>query len=399
VSLRHQLPVWSPVSGRAVGAALLAGLTGGRRRGAAGLERVTRILSAEYGHQSFLLTDSGTSALSLAIAASGPVGHRLVALPAWGCYDLVTAVIGAGAQALFYDVLPETLGPDPTSFAAALARRPTAVVLVHYFGIPVDVASFRAATDEIGALLIEDAAQAAGGEIGGQPLGRAGSMAVVSFGRGKGRTGGGGGALLVNDPRFGHALESIRSGLAPAGPGIVGSLKLLAQWIFGQPAWYGIPARMPWLQLGETIYHPPWPPSGMPPANATALAETWSIAVTEERQRRARAGRWLATLAGRPGARPIEILPGGAPGWLRFPIVGPGLSAWASAGPRRRLGLMAGYPGPLPRVPALHGRTANPGPFPGAERLTTDLCTLPTHGLLSAADEAAIVAALDEVGG
>ncbi len=72
-----------------------------------------------------------------------------------------------------------------------------AVVLVHQYGIPVDLDRARALCDAHGAVVIEDAAQGAGAWWRHRRLGARGDLGILSFGRGKGMTAGGGGALLA----------------------------------------------------------------------------------------------------------------------------------------------------------------------------------------------------------
>ena len=177
--------------------ALISGLAGALSSGHE--SEIARRVISHWGSQDDLLTDSGTSALTLAIQLSAG-GKPVVAMPAYACYDLATAADGANADVVLYDVNPRTLAPEPASLARALARRPTAVVAVHLYGIPVNMSAWEAAADSNGALLIEDAAQAIGANLGGKPLGGFGPLAVLSFGRGKGLSGGSGGALLANEP-------------------------------------------------------------------------------------------------------------------------------------------------------------------------------------------------------
>ncbi|HEX6062963.1 MAG TPA: DegT/DnrJ/EryC1/StrS family aminotransferase, partial [Longimicrobiales bacterium] len=130
--MRRQLPVHSPTTYRS----LLAGLLG-----AAGLDSRDRVRSLVKDHwlaRDVVLTDSGTTALTLAIKAVVPAGG-VVALPAWGCYDLATAAVGAGARVVLYDVEPATLTPDLASLQRALAYGARAVVVAHFYGVPVDM--------------------------------------------------------------------------------------------------------------------------------------------------------------------------------------------------------------------------------------------------------------------
>lgn len=391
MSLRQQLPAWSPTSLSALGAGLAAAAGAGR----ADADWVVNRVAEEYRAESVILTDSGTSALRLAIEASAPPGARAVACPAWGCYDLATAALGAGAAVLCYDLDPATLAPDPASLAAVLARRPTAVVLVHFFGVPVDLERWRDQVERIGATLIEDAAQAFGGSIRGAPLGSSGGLSVLSFGRGKGRTGGGGGALLsigLGRP----TLSDLASRLEPAGRGVGSAIKLAAQWGLGRPAWYGIPAGIPWLRLGETVFHQPWAPRSMAPAIAAALRANWMGSAVEAEARRRSGDRWKRVLDGCPGLQLVETDPAGVAGWLRFPVIGTGLATRLATARARELGVMPGYPVPLFRHPALAGRIDGADRFPGADRLAAGLVTLPTHSLVTDAERSAIEAMLGE---
>ena len=71
-----------------------------------------QVLTSTYDASRVLLTDSGTSALLLALrAAAAARPGRPCVLPAYGCYDLATAAIGADVEVVLYDVDPSTLQP------------------------------------------------------------------------------------------------------------------------------------------------------------------------------------------------------------------------------------------------------------------------------------------------
>ncbi|MFZ5624228.1 MAG: DegT/DnrJ/EryC1/StrS family aminotransferase, partial [Gemmatimonadota bacterium] len=293
MSVRHQLPVYSPLDARA----WLGGLAAMLDPRSCETD-VTAWIAERWRSVAVRLTDSGTSALSLAIAASlagRPAGEGLVALPAYACYDVATAVDGAGVRAVLYDVDPATLGPDWDSLAAALRAGAGAVVVAHLYGVPVDLARVARMAANAGALVIEDAAQGAGAAWQGRPLGAHGSLAVLSFGRGKGITSGGGGALLANDARGAALIEALPP-LPEGGSGLGVWARALAQWALARPSLYALPASLPWLGLGETVYHPPHPPRSMPRSALGILARTLALADAEAAVRR-RVGARLATVA------------------------------------------------------------------------------------------------------
>jgi dTDP-4-amino-4,6-dideoxygalactose transaminase len=371
-------PVHSPV---ALGA-VLAGAGGALGGAAAAQARVRGLVLAEYGARAVLPVGSGTAALTLALLAARRRAEAagrapLAALPAYGCFDLATAAAGAGVEAIFYDVNPGTLGPDWASLASALAQGPAAVVAAHFYGVPVDVPRVVALADAAGALVIDDAAQGLGAVVGGRPAGALGHLGVLSFGRGKGRTGGGGGALLALDDAGAALLESVRDAVGAAGRGTGSLARLAAQWALGRPPLYRIPASIPQLGLGETRYHDPVPVTAMPAACAAALAAGWQRSREEVAVRRRVAAAWRASRATHGWQFPESDASASERGELRLaalvPEKGPAVVA------RLGLGAASAYPCILPVLPVFAGRAGSEGDWPGASRLVQHLITLPCH--------------------
>lgn len=334
-----------------------------------------------------LLVDSGTSGLRLAIGAATD-GGRLgpVALPAYCCYDVATAAIGAGARVRLYDVSPRTLSLEPASLAGCMAEGVAAVVVAHLYGLPVDMPRVRALADRAGVVLIEDVAQALGAEVGGRPAGAWGSVAVMSFGRGKGLTGGGGGALAATDGAGREVLGRARNGLGGGGAGLVSWAGAVSQYLLGRPSLYGVPSRVPLLHLGETRYRVPWNPAGMAAVPATVLAQAWERLAGEVVARQENARRLLRAAEAR--LAPFQVVPGAVPSYLRLPLLtDPAVGGEVAAGRWRDLGLARGYPLALSDLPALRESMAPPvGACPGAKVLAGGLVTVPTHSLLKEGD-------------
>ena len=392
MSWRRQLPVYSPLPLRAVLAGA-AGLVGGA---AAARSAVERELGRLFGGQEILLLDSGTSALTSAIRhalADAPAAP--VALPAYACYDIATAADGAGAPVLLYDLDPATLGPDPASLRRALERGARAVVLVHLYGVPVDPDLAGRAVRAAGSVLVEDAAQAAGASWHRRPLGSFGDLTVLSFGRGKGNTAGRGGALLAGTDRGRAVLARARGDAAAARGGFTQLAQLAAQWLLGRPSLYAVPAAIPFLRLGETLYHPPRPAAAMSAVALRALAVTLPLGQAEADVRRANASRLLARRGTRFAAVPSPA--GAEPGYLRLPLrVAAGTSAGDPSAAARALGVMPGYPRALCDLEGFGERVVNRDDgFPGARALAASLVTLPTHSLLAERDFARLEAWLD----
>lgn len=384
---RRQLPAYSPLPF----GALMAAWWGLLGDGEEARRSVHAILARRFSASAVILTDSGTGALDLAIRACLAGSAGAVAMPAYACYDLATAADGARAPVLLYDVDPETLAPDLPSLHRTLERGVRAVVLVHLYGIPVDPEPVRAAVRSAGALLIEDAAQGVGASLRGRPLGSLGDLAVFSFGRGKGATAGGGGALLACTDAGAEVAGRLDARLAPS-RGVREFVQLGAQWLLGRPSLYAIPASLPFLALGETVYHTASPVRDLSRAGGATLRATWPRVDAEAAVRRRNASRLLAH-AGR-ALKPVALPPGAEAGYLRLPFVADAAARAAAASARARsLGVMPGYPAALRDLDGFGERVGNRGQgFAGAQLLAARLVTLPVHSLLSDRDLAALEA-------
>jgi len=223
--LRRVPPVHSPLSFDALREAVVDAVHADARPVLA--KNLCRIYDADEA----LLVDSGTHALQLAISLAMRITRapNVVALPAYTCFDAATAAVGAGARIMLYDVDPETLSPDMESFERAMSSGAGVAVVSPLLGIPVEWAALESCAARYGTLLIEDAAQGFGAALNEKPLGAHGRLSVLSFGRGKGWTGGLGGALLAREgvlDMLGHAHD-----FAPkASPEFGGLLRAAAQW-------------------------------------------------------------------------------------------------------------------------------------------------------------------------
>jgi perosamine synthetase len=401
----YQPPAHSPLGLGDVRAAIAGSLLGRGR--AAAEDHLRAILADHYHAEEVVLCASGTQALQLAIRLAadrspGASPEGVVALPAYTCFDIASAAVGADVKVLFYDVDPETLSPDLESVARALEQGAGTVVVTPLYGIPIDWDGIEALTRSRGAVLIEDAAQSVGARWQGRRLGGLGELSVLSFGRGKGWTGGGGGALLLR----GEAARPLPEELLGPRPGIREEIRravlTTAQWGLGRPGLYGIPARIPGLGLGETVYQTPRPVARMPHFSAVLAGRTAEVAESESVIRRAQVlvmEDRLARLQETGRLRLITPVFGGTPGYLRLPLLlKGGLHGLARLPWAERLGIRAGYPAILPHLPVLDPRVLEPsGPLPGATCLVQELITLPVHRFVSPKVSAAIVAELSRL--
>jgi dTDP-4-amino-4,6-dideoxygalactose transaminase len=259
-----------------------------------------------------------------------------------------------------------------------------AVVAVHLYGVPAHLAEIEARCRQAGALLIEDAAQGVGGSLNGKPLGAHGDLSVLSFGRGKGRSAGGGGALLVRTPLSAGSVSELLQRLPIAEPsGLTRAIKMVGQDLLSRPALYGVPARVPALGLGDTPYHAAHPAMRMDARTATLVRAALELEGKESAARSTRAQRMQQLL---PASAALSLPPHAVAGYLRMPVL---LKRTEGRGERssREMGIEPGYPLALCDLPGFTRASARDGgPWSGARALAARLVTLPVHSRVDDSD-------------
>ena len=245
--------------------------------------------------------------------------------------------------------------------------------------------------------VVEDAAQAMGGTCEGRAIGTRGDVGFYSVGRGKAITCGAGGLVLTDSAAIAGALTDAVKGLPS--PGLRDDVKtttaLMLSSIFIAPSLYWFPAGLPFLRLGETVFHRDFPIHPLSDFQA-ALLDGWMEQLGKLNDvRRLNADFYRTHI---PGLRSeTDTIP-----YLRFPVI-----LGDPEAKRRilvqengsRLGISGMYPSTVAGIPQLEGRWSKRS-FPEADRVASELITLPTHPLVSEADRTAICevvnAALDQ---
>lgn len=165
-------------------------------------KRVGALLQEETGAEEVMLTTSCTAALELTALMLDLEPGDTVVVPSYTFTTTALAFARQGAQLLFCDIEPRTLGLDPEHLATLLDDRVRAVVPVHYAGVACDMAGIdRVLDDRPDVAVIEDNAHGLYGRYQGRPLGSLGRFATQSFHETKNLVCGEGGALLVNEAR------------------------------------------------------------------------------------------------------------------------------------------------------------------------------------------------------
>jgi dTDP-4-amino-4,6-dideoxygalactose transaminase len=156
-------------------------------------------------------TNSGTSALHLALLAAdvGP-GDEVITVP-FTFVATVAAIVYTGARPVFVDIDPRTFTLDPRALEAAITSRTRAILPVHLYGQTADMDPILEVARRHGLVVIEDAAQAHGAEYKGRRAGSIGDLGCFSFYPGKNLGAyGEGGMVTTHDAAYARKIRMLR---------------------------------------------------------------------------------------------------------------------------------------------------------------------------------------------
>ncbi|MEC8066757.1 MAG: DegT/DnrJ/EryC1/StrS family aminotransferase [Pseudomonadota bacterium] len=166
------------------------------------------------GLKNFLMVDSGSNALFMAVTLLNLPKESEVILPSFTWVSCAQAVLMAGHKPIFCDVDPFTMNVTAEHVKAQITDKTGAVMVVHYAGLPVDM-------DEIMALgypVIEDAAHAVDSHYKGVYCGGISDVGIYSFDAVKNIAVGEGGGITMQNERSAHRAKLLRySGIGKSG--------------------------------------------------------------------------------------------------------------------------------------------------------------------------------------
>ena len=312
-------------------------------------------------------TGRGTGALIAAVRGLGLVG-RDVLVPVNLCAIAVAGLLWAGARPVLHDVDPSTGSARLQDLDAAWKPGVAGILVVHTFGVPVEIDAVAQWAAGHGVAVIEDCCHSVGATWHGRPAGTFGHAAIYSFGRAKTVDAGGGGAVSAADPsllaRIGAEIDSFPEFSQAAGEAdeaMETTLRALRRTC-GTPAAH---------RAAYEAYRP-FVASRMDPDNALRVGKALANLSKNVADRRALAMRWQDRLAGGP-AHPVALPDGSVP-WRFNILLDPSLRDGVVTALRA-----AGHPASTwyPPVAALFGGEAvTAAHYPGAQRFAERVINL-----------------------
>lgn len=139
-------------------------------------DEVRSLLGAKH----VALFSNGHLSLQIALRSMGLDGGEVITTP-FTFASTTQAIVGCGLTPVFCDIEPRTMTIDAEKIRPLISKNTRAILAVHVYGLPCNVAAIQAIADEYGLKVIYDAAHAFGESYMGRPIGTFGDISMFSF--------------------------------------------------------------------------------------------------------------------------------------------------------------------------------------------------------------------------
>ncbi|OYT98228.1 MAG: aminotransferase DegT [Burkholderiales bacterium PBB1] len=163
------------------------------------------------GRRHAVAVANGSLALDAAVTALGLGPGDEVILPTFTIISCAAPIVRAGATPVVVDCDPATWNMDVEQVAARITPRTRAIMVVHIYGLPVDMAPIEELARRHGLKIIEDAAEVHGQTYRGRPCGSFGDISTFSFYPNKHVTTGEGGMLVTDSDALAEHCRKLRN--------------------------------------------------------------------------------------------------------------------------------------------------------------------------------------------
>lgn len=170
-------------------------------------EGMAQLTQRKYG----VAVSNGSAALEAAVLALELGEGDEVIMPTFTIISCAAPVVRVGAKPVLVDADPVTFNMRPEDVIARITNRTKAIMIVHIYGLPVDMEPILSLAKEKGIAIIEDAAEMHGQTYKGKSCGSFGDLSCFSFYPNKHITCGEGGMVLTDDEHLAERLRLVRN--------------------------------------------------------------------------------------------------------------------------------------------------------------------------------------------
>lgn len=168
-------------------------------------------LARRVGRQFGVAVCNGSVALDAAVVALGIGPGDEVILPTFTIISCAAAIVRAGATPVVVDCAADTWNMDVARIEKEITARTRAIMVVHIYGLPVDMDPLLSIARKHNLRIIEDAAEMHGQTYKGRPCGSFGDLSIFSFYPNKHITTGEGGMLVTDDAALAQRCRDLRN--------------------------------------------------------------------------------------------------------------------------------------------------------------------------------------------
>jgi perosamine synthetase len=163
------------------------------------------------GRKHAIAVTNGTAALEMAVIALGIKEGDEVIMPSFTIISCCQALVKAGVKPVLLDSNIDTFNINVDDIEAKITVKTKAIMVVHIYGLPVDMDPVLELCKKYNLFLIEDAAEVHGQTYKGKKCGSFGDISIFSFYPNKHITTGEGGMVLVDDNDLVMRCKSLRN--------------------------------------------------------------------------------------------------------------------------------------------------------------------------------------------
>ena len=175
------------------------------------IKRFEEGIASMAGRKYAVAVANGTAAIDAAVTALGIGRYDEVIVPAFTIISCLTQIIRLGARPVLVDSDRITWNMDVSQIESKITSKTKAIMIVHIYGLPVDVDPVLALAKKYGLKVIEDAAEMHGQTYRGRPCGSFGDISTFSFYANKHITTGEGGMIVMDDEALFEKCRSYRN--------------------------------------------------------------------------------------------------------------------------------------------------------------------------------------------
>lgn len=163
------------------------------------------------GRKYSVAVTNGTAALEMAIEALGIGKGDEIIMPSFTIISCCQAIVKAGAIPVLVDSEYDTFNMKVEDIESKITTKTRAIMVVHIYGLPVDMNKILEISRKYNLKIIEDAAEMHGQTYNGKMCGSFGDISIFSFYPNKHITTGEGGMVLMDNELLYERCKSLRN--------------------------------------------------------------------------------------------------------------------------------------------------------------------------------------------